>query len=357
MKDGAVPLLKKIRSVGMLQHYVLLGEGNMRRWDWEKIAGKLQGETRDFWKFFLLGEKFPEAEVVKMLGKEALGFLSRHQLCKQADGQVTLGTACLLSYRDHLFFADMGTADRTLFSDENRALITLLPKLTEGRCLSLYPTTGAEVLPIAVNPGVQVYFLQSDSKRNLLEANLEMGTPVKNYQFISKAQALKTQFDLIMASPPSCISVKGLPLPATVAGGPDGLRWVKECIRIAEKALGPHGEMAMIFMFFSDSESAAMEKHLHSEFDPFGLNYRMMVTSKMLLEPGVPIFNQLVGLSGYFNGKNLTGEVVVAKVMDYLKAKKYTGVYLIKAVFTKPNGSVHHEITNYSDDYYGTWTF
>lgn len=357
MKDGAVPLLKKIRGAGMLQHYVLLGEGNMRRWDWEKIAGKLQGETRDLWKFFLLGEKMPEAKAVKMIGKEALGFLTRHNLCKQVDGQVTLGTACLLSYRDHLFFADMGTADRTLFSDENRALITLLPKLTEGRCLSLYPTTGAEVLPVAVNPGVEVYFLNSDSNRTLLEANLEMGTPVKNYHFISKPQAMKTKFDLIMASPPSCISVKGLPLPPTVAGGPDGMRWVKECLRIADKTLAPNGEMDMIFMFFSDSESPVMENHIRSVFDPFGLNYRLMVTSKMLLEPGVPIFNQLVGLSGYFNGKNLTGEVVVAKVMEYLKEKKYTGVYLVKATFTKPNGSVRREIINYSDDYYGTWTF
>src|ERR1051325_3699700 len=106
MMDGAIPLIEKVRSAGVVDHYVLFGEGNMRRWDWEKMGGKLRGETKDLWRFLLLGEKFPQAEAEKLLGKKAIGFLRRHKLCDADNGQLSLGSRCLLAFRDHLFFAD-----------------------------------------------------------------------------------------------------------------------------------------------------------------------------------------------------------------------------------------------------------
>ncbi len=359
MKDGAIPLIEGVRRAGVIDHYVLLGEGNMRRWDWEKMSSKLQGDTLALWRFLFLGEKVPKSDLVNILGSKALGFLTRHKLCHSENGELSMGTACLLSFRDHLFFADIGSAKRTLFSDETRALISLLPKLKKGRCLSLYPTVGAELLPLVSQPNVEVAFLKGERNRPLLEANLEMGTVGKKHEFITKAEALKSSFDLILASPPSCVSVPGIPLPNYVSGGPDGCRWVKECLGIAEKSLAPRGQMAMVFMFFSDGESPGMESQIRSVLKPYKLDYRLLITSKMLLEPGVPIFNQLVALSGHFNkNKNENPEEVVAKVLAYLKAEKYGAVYLVKALVSKPEGDVRREeITNYSDDYYGTWTF
>ena len=358
MTDGAIPLIEKVRRHGVVDHYVLLGEGNMRRWDWEKMSPRLQGDARVLWRFLLLGEKIPEADALRLMGKEALGFLTRHKLSQSENGQVTLGSACLMSFRDHLFFADMGSQGRTLFSDETRALISMLPKLEKGRCLSLYPTTGAEVLPLVSRPEVEVAFLQGERNRPLLEANLEMGTVGKKHEFITKARACKSAFDLILASPPSCISVPGIPLPNYVSGGTNGWRWVKECLDIAGKALTPSGEMDMVFMFFSQAQSSEMEPHLQSMLEPCGLNYRLLIPSKMLLEPAVPIFNQLVALSAHFSkNKKQNPEEIVKKVLAYLKSQKYGAVYLVKGIFSKPNGPVQRELTNYSDDYYGSWTF
>jgi hypothetical protein len=355
MTDGAIPLIEKVRSAGVVDHYVLLGEGNMRRWDWEKMSPKMSGDTRTLWRLLLLGEKVAAADAEKILGKRALGFLSRHKLCHSENGQVSLGGACLLMYRNFLFFADTSTMQRTLFSDETRALISLLPDLKKGRCLCLYPSTGAEILPLAAQPGVEVVFLQNERKRTLLGANLEMAAGKKPV-FVTKAAAVKGKFDLITAWPPSCISVPGMPLPDYLGGGPDGCHWVRDALEIARKALAPDGRMAMVFTFFSDNQSPTMEAQMRSMLEPFGLSYRMLISSKMLLEPGVPMFNQLVALSAHFT-KEKKPETVVADIMAYLKEKQYSAVYLVKAVFTRPGDEGRkEEITNYSDDYYGGWT-
>jgi hypothetical protein len=356
MTDGAAPLIAKVRELGLMNHYALLGEGNMRRWDWEKMSGQLKGETLALWRFLLTGGKMPQADVESLLGKEALGFLKRHKLCKSENGELTLGGVCLLSYRDQLFFADMGTEMRTLFSDETRALISLLPKLQTGRCLCLYPTTGAEVMSLVAEPKVEVFFLDDDKDRSLLEANLEMGTKGKKPQFISRAQARRKSFDLILASPPSCVSVPGTPLPENVSGGPDGRKRIRECVEFAAKTLSPQGQMAMVFMFFSNTESPGMEKDIRAMLDPYGLSYHLLIPSKMLLEPGVPIFNQIVAISGHFS-KNKSPEEVIAAVLTHLKDNNYGAVYLVKAILSKPAGDVRQHITNYSDDYYGMWTF
>jgi len=357
MNDGAIPFTEKVRRAGVVEHYLLLGEGNMRRWDWEKMSAKLHGDTLALWRFLLLGQKVPEAEAETLLGKQALGFLTRHKMCKVENGELSLGSACLLSYRDHLFFADMGSAARTLFSDETRALISLIPRLDKGRVLSLYPTTGVEVLPLISKGNVEVAFLEEEKERTLLEPNLELGAAGRKHSYITKAKAKKSQFDLILSSPPSCIAVPGISLPAYVAGGPDGWKWVNESLRIAEKSLAPGGSMVMVFMFFAKAESKDMEPQLRAKLEPYELDYRLMIPSKMLMEPGVPIFNQLVAISGYFS-KSTNAESVIKRVLTFLKKREYGAVYLVKAVFTRPTeGERRRDITNYSDDYYGTWTF
>jgi hypothetical protein len=357
MNDGAIPFTQKVRGSGLVEHYILLGEGNMRRWDWEKMSAKLQGDTLAIWRFLLLGAKIPEAEAEKLLGKQAVGFLTRHKLLQNVKGEVSLGAACLLTYRDHLFFADMGSQARTLFSDETRALISMLPRMKKGNCLCMYPTTGVEVLPLISNSDVEVSFLDEEKKRPLLEANLELGALGKKHSFISKAKAVKSSFDLIMSSPPSCISIPGIPLPNFVAGGPDGWKWVNETLRIAEKSLAPDGTVVMVFMFFGAAESAGMEKQIRAKLEPYDLDYRLMIPSKMLMEPGVPIFNQLVALSGHFS-KAKNAESIIGKVLTYLKKQQYGAVYLVKGVFSRTQGATRREeVTNYSDDYYGTWTF
>jgi len=120
MKDGAIPLIEKVRQAGVIDHYILLGEGNMRRWDWEKMSSGYRATHWLCGASCFLGQKVPESEMAKILGDKALGFLTRHKLCQSENGQLTMGTACLLSFREHLFFADMARR-RALCSATKRA--------------------------------------------------------------------------------------------------------------------------------------------------------------------------------------------------------------------------------------------
>ena len=111
------------------------------------------------------------------------------------------------------------------------------------------------------------------------------------------------------------------------------------------------------FAYFSELESQKMEDHLRAFLTPYGLNYNIAVASKLLMEPGVPIFNLLVTLA-VEGTKPPEMERIVKKIHETLRRKKFPAVHLLKGRFWK--GAEGHppeqQITNYSDSYYGTWT-
>jgi len=56
LTDGAAPLLERLRESGFFQHYGLLGDGNLRSYEWEKMSAKLTGDTQWLWRFSCWGE-------------------------------------------------------------------------------------------------------------------------------------------------------------------------------------------------------------------------------------------------------------------------------------------------------------
>jgi len=42
-ENGAKALLKRIEETAFFAHYSLLGDGNIRHYDWEKLSAKMTG--------------------------------------------------------------------------------------------------------------------------------------------------------------------------------------------------------------------------------------------------------------------------------------------------------------------------
>jgi hypothetical protein len=128
--------------------------------------------------------------------------------------------------------------------------------------------------------------------------------------------------------------------------------------------------MVLAFTFYSNTDSSVMERQLKSELEPIGLDYRVIVSSKLLMEHGVPVFNQLLSMTCQHNRKPPTE--IAPKLIRYLKRKKYSAAYMVKARLTRPaerrapalrEGEPRGAgtppsgvLTDFSDLYYGTWT-
>ena len=55
IKSDVSLLLRRLETAGYFVNYGLLGDGNFRPYDWEKMAGLLTGDFQELWRFFLLG--------------------------------------------------------------------------------------------------------------------------------------------------------------------------------------------------------------------------------------------------------------------------------------------------------------
>jgi hypothetical protein len=356
MNPGAIQLLRRIEAAGLADSYNLLGEGNVRAHDWERMAPVLPEETQALWRFFMLGGPLPAERAARLLGSEALGFLERHKLCRAANGDLTLGPLSLLSFRGTRFFAEWNLLGRACFSDDIRVLMTLVPWRERGTCLSLYPGSGASVLPLASRSAVEMSFSNGPVNRGLIRANLELNAAEASPRFLAPHRSPNAgPYDVIVASPPCGLDVSGGRLAAWMSGGRDGRRRLREVLDLAEKALAPEGTLAMTFLFFSDPEPKAMEEQLRAFLGKWGLSWSLTVCSKHFLEPGAPVFNML--LSAAVGGKAAGAAEILDKMLRHLRRMKLGAVYLIKGRFSRPPEPARREMIDYSEMYYGTWLF
>jgi hypothetical protein len=81
MKHGVNKLLERLDKAGIFASYSLLGDGNLRAYDWEKMAPTLGESTKALWRFFLLGEQQDAAKVREMIGQPALQYLLAYGQC------------------------------------------------------------------------------------------------------------------------------------------------------------------------------------------------------------------------------------------------------------------------------------
>jgi hypothetical protein len=354
-ENGARALLARIEETGFAAHYAMLGDGNIRQYDWEKLEPKLAGLEKGLWKFFLLGEPLKRAEAAELLGRPALNFLLRHKLCAVAKGKLAMGGIRLVRLWGMTFFVERGLSSAAYIGDDTRALLAILPSLAQGRCLSLYSAGGVEVMPLIAGAKAEINFAEFKANENILAANLELNSAQASDQRWRLSRNGQGSYDLIVSNPPCYIQAPGVKLPKVVAGGPDGLKHVRRVLQAARDELAPGGRALMTFAFCAELDSRAMEQRLRALLDPYGLNYLVAISSKLSMEPGVPIFNHLISLA---EARDVAAvQAVVAKTMRHIQRHKLAEAYLVTARLWKATHDqpLDRHITNYSDSYYGTW--
>ena len=354
--NGAKAFLARIEETEFFAHYSMLGEGNIRQFDWEKLESKLTGVEKGLWKFLLLAEPLAKTEAAKLFGAAALKFLLKHKLCKTVKGKLSMGSIRLIRFWGLTFFIERGVSVPAYIGDDSKALLSILPKLNGGRCLSFYTAGGLEVMPLVTGAKVEMNFVDAKADEGILRANLELNAAAENPRPCQFSRNGTGSYDLIVSNPPYYIQAPGVKLPKYAAGGPDGLKCVRRVLQAASKELAPHGQALLTFVFFADLDNTIMEQHLRALLDPYGLNYRVAISSKLLMEPGVPVFNYLISTAQIKGPEEL--EAVMKKTMRHIQRNKFDGAHLIKARFWKrENGQpAEQQITNYSDSYYGSWT-
>jgi len=234
--------------------------------------------------------------------------------------------------------------------------MSLTPPLEEGKCLCLYPGSGAAVLPIATGTRVETTFALGSYNEDIIRANLELNEASGEHSFLKAlGPTVKGPYDVIFAAPPSAFEPAEIKMPKFIAGGKDGLKFVRQVLSKSEKLLAPGGKLLMTFMFFSESDSKVMRERLKSFLDETGLGYTAIVSGKHLMQPGVPIFNMMFGAVA--TGKEAAGEVIATQMLNHVKEMKFEAAYLIKGTFQSMAENVPRELVDYSELYYGAWSF
>jgi hypothetical protein len=251
---------------------------------------------------------------------------------------------------------DRRKATRAYFGHDTMALLNLVPPMERGKCLCLHPASGAEALALAARPGVAVSFARVKYEPGILAANLALNSVAERCRFLaSDRECAAGTYDLVLGSIPSVFEAPGVKLPAQISGGPDGLRWVTGALRLGSKALAPGGVMALAFLFFSEPSSKAMEQKLRAALGKVPLSYSLTISSKILMEPGLPLFNEMIAMGT--QGRQARARAVIEKLLQHIKRKKLGAVYLVRGWFRKDPRPARQRIIDYSDAYYGGWTF
>jgi len=355
MTPGARALLQRLDAAGFFALFSLLGDGNFRPYDWEKLSPTL-GAKESLWKFLLLGGSLPSASASEWLGPAALEFLRRHKLCTETGGEVSLGRLSLITHRGATFFMERALMSPGYFGEDTKALMTLVPRREAGNCLCLYPGNAAAVLPLASRSKVDITFAQGSFNPDLIAANLELNEALGKPRFVAGgAPGGRQRYDLIVAAPPCSFEPDGVEVPAFIGGGADGTKCVSEVLRSGEKLLADDGALLMTFMFFADLDGKLMRTRLNAFLEPLALDSSVIVISKHLMQPGVPIFNMIFG--SVAAGKDAEGERIARKMLDHIKGLRLEAAYLLKARFSKGSGETKRDLIDCSDLYYGAWTF
>lgn len=298
----------------------------------------------------------PSARLRELLGGRAHESLRRLDVCEGANGEMKLGSLSLVTYRGNTFFVDRGATPKAYFGDDTKALMTMLPKREKAKCLCLYSNTSLALLPLASRSEVEITYACGPHDRTMVQANLCLNGALGDCRFVPGFPAKRrAAFDLIVASCPSTFEPPGIKMPRTIAGGRDGQKHLRELLAKGGRLLAPDGSLLTTFLFFAEADSKGMHEKLARLIEPHRLGYRLVVCSKHLMQPGIPVFNMLFGLATA--GRPNAAEAIAKKMLNYVRTMKFEAAYLIKGRFVPGSGSAPQEIIDYSDTYYGSWTF
>jgi hypothetical protein len=348
----------RLEQFGFFDKYLLLGDGNLRHWDWNRVKDLLPEDLAVLWTFFLCGQKVRRSKLRRLLPESLLEELAQRGICYLLQDHCSLKEYSLISYNGHPVFVDRSLCSQAYFGEESKALLTLLPARCEGGVLVLNAGCGIEGIAAARRGAHPVTLVSNEFNPAVVEANLllngiQEGIGVYRYKELSEKPAAPYQF--VLANGVGYIQASGVKLPAAIAGGLDGHNRMAQTLQVARDYLAAHGRLGLAVLFYSDYRNPVMHRHWDQWMTRYELDYDVSVASKFRLEPGVPVFNQLLAAATAQNKKKASH--LVDQLMGHLASQQVDAAYLVKGICKRSIGTSGKRITDFSETYYGTWTF
>jgi hypothetical protein len=363
MNDTGHSLLPELKAAlaahGYFAAYSLLGDGNVRAWDWNQMRAQLNGPLLTLWDFFLNGAAVNREVIEGCLPDGAVKLLLDRGIARATGEKLSLGGYSLISYAGHAFFIDRTLSSRAFFGEETKALMSLLPLPARGLALSLFTSCGVELLRAVAEPG-ELRIGESHCEAAVLSSNLELNGARNGHPRRSAASILrepKARFDRIIANGLGFIEPPGVRLPRSVSGGPDGHRRLASILKVAAKTLTDDGELSFVTLRFGTESGQQTAADLAQSFQRHGLACQVYITGKYRLEPWIPIFGQMVGLA--VHGKKMAAGPMADRFLQHFEKRGVNTVYLVKGRAARSDDAWHGHagIFDFSDAYYGSWTF
>lgn len=353
MKAPLSQLLTRASNLGVQGTYLAFGDGNLRTWDWEHVSTLMSGDLQAAWKFLMLHGGLTRRAAEQLLGAGVVKALVDAGIGKATRTGVKLGQTVLLNYQQRGFFAELSADPKAVFSEDAKAIISALPRRDYRRCLSVYSGCGIEALVLQHRRGSKVVFVNPEADPRYLEASWNLNGLESELGF-AKAKRLPKgdRYDLILARIPSWS------LPADYApamfcpGGEDGTRELDACVGLVGERLESGGTCCFTCILYGVDSVGPAWTRLAGVAAKAGLELHGLCSSRQSLEPGVPLFNHLVGFLEQRTRRPV--REIVEKLVNHFCDRRYAHAYFVRGRAVRGAGS--GTMLDLSDRYYGNWS-
>lgn len=355
-------LVPALDRLGYFRHYLALGDGNLRTWDWNLMAEQLDPAARVCWRFFLCGASVPYAKLTDRCPRAAVDRLVELGLAHKSKTSIALIGTVLMQYMGHPIFLETEQPSRSRLGDDVIAVLNQVPSGTGREVLCLHSVGGTDALYFAGTGERRVTAVVPTSGQGHARANWEINGGSSGsgsgLRLISSADALPGGHeDLILARLPSLAMPEAyVGIHPDSGGGEDGTDHLRAALAVAATRLKKDGCLVFAGMILEGDEPASAVKRLGNMGGDAGLNLEAEILSRQRLEPGVAVFNQMIFLAEKSTQKNV--RVLIDEFMEFYQERGMTHVYFAKGVARrKPaRGRCRHRILELTDRYFGTWT-
>ncbi|HAB17772.1 MAG TPA: hypothetical protein PLX89_06370 [Verrucomicrobiota bacterium] len=354
MKSVLSQLPTRAAALGVLSPYLAFGDGNLRTWDWDHTATLLQGDSLAAWRFLLLHHRLGRREAARLMGTGTLDALLKAGIAQANRAGISLGKVVLLNYHRRSFFTELSADPRAMFSEDAKAIIATLPTLDYQRCLSLYSGCGIETLVLNHRAGREVVYVTPEADPRFLKATWLLNGLEADVR-IAKEKRLgrKERFDLVLARIPSWSLPDDLGRAMFGPGGLDGMAEIRRCFELIGHRLATGGTACFTCILYGGETFAACGERLAAAAGSHGLSLDILCSSKQLLEPGIPLFNHLLGFLEHRTGR--PAREILEKLVYHFGDQRISHAYFVRG--TAAAGRRRNRgVVDLSERYYGNWS-
>lgn len=343
-----------LEETGYFHNYLTFGDGNLRSWDWDRAGRMLNGKARLAWDALLCGKAVSRAQLEKVLSKKVVRGLLDRRLCSASGSKLSFGENSLVTSQGFYFFVNRVSLAQGYYGDDARILMGLRPALAKGRVLCLNSGTGSEALGLAAGLGVELDVEADPSMQPYIATNLELNGLAGRSRVLDLSDSRSaSSYDVIMARVPGLLEFGGIKFPALAGAGDKGRGSWNALLERARRDLSEDGRVVFIGLFYGTKESSLTARQLKEMFSAHKLSASINISSKLALELGVPIFNQMIA-TAELSSKKPRMELLET-LQKEIETLGYSHAYLLKGMAWRARKEVPGTILDLSDHYYGTW--